>query len=147
VVDSPALAPSLDEWNDEFVASDALIARLYRADEKLVLELVEPMTSRQRAGLAAFCYRRSHLHPIGLMIAATCDQLTLVQVLGTAVGTVFFNQSRERRVVPGRPGGAPRSKVTLARFQPDPHRPYVDLDSDEPDEIETVADQRLALVD
>jgi hypothetical protein len=146
VVDSPALAPSIDSWNDEFVASDALIARLYRADEKRVLDLIEPLTSRQRAGLAAFCYRRSHLHPIGLMIAATCDQLTLVQVLGTAVGTVFFNQSRERRVAPGRPGGAPRSKVTLARFQP-PHRPYVDLDSDELDEVEAAPDQALALVD
>ncbi len=144
MVDSPALAPSFDEWNDEFVASNSLIARLYRADEKLVLELIEPLTPRQRAGLAAFCYRKSHLHQVGLTIAATCDQLTLIQVLGTAVGTVFFNQSRERKAVPGRPTGAPRSKVTLARFQPDPRRAQIDLDDDEG---EAAPVQELALVD
>ncbi len=145
MVDSPDLVPSLDEWDDEFVASESLIGRLYRADEKQVREVIAPLPLHQRAGLAAFCYRRSHLHPIGLMIASTLDLQTLVQALGTAVGTVFFNQSRERRVVLGRTTGAPRSKVTLARFKPDPRCTLVDLDEDPAQE--QAAPQELALAE
>lgn len=127
MAESPAL-PSFDDWHDEFIASDTLFNRLYRADEQTVRDVIAPLTPHQRAGLAAFCYRRSHLHPVGLIIAATCDQLTLIQVLGTAVGTVLFNQSREGRARVGRPAGAPRSKITLARRRVDAPLPQFDLD-------------------
>ena len=38
-MDSPALAPSIYEWHDEFVASDALIGRLYRAPDQVIFDL------------------------------------------------------------------------------------------------------------
>ena len=133
-MDSPALAPCADDWNDEFVASDALIGRLHRASEKAVLDIVASLAPRERAGLAAFCYRRSHLHAVGLMIAATCEQSTLIQVLGTAVGTVFFAQARERKPVVERVPGTHRPKITLAKIRIDVAPP--EADPDEPiDEI------------
>jgi hypothetical protein len=132
-----------DDWNDEFLASDELISRLYRANEQTILDVIAPLLPRQRAGLAAFCYRRSHLHPVGLTIAATCEQLTLVQVLGTAVGTVLFKQSRQRRVPAERAPGVHRPKITLSRAQVD--RRQFDLeqsdetDADVADELQVVA--------
>jgi hypothetical protein len=151
VIDSPALVLPSDEWHDEFVASDALISRLHRATEVQVLDLIASLSPHQRAGLAAFCYRRSHLHGVGLMIAATCDQVTLIQVLGTAVGTVMFNQSRERKPVPDRAPGSHRPKITLAKIQG--HVPPPDVDPDEAleESAETVAppvgEDEFALID
>ena len=118
-MDSPALAPTHDEWNDEFIASDALVGRLYRADEQTILQVIAPLAPRQRAGLAAFCYRKSHLHDVGLTIAGTCEQLTLIQVLGTAVGTVLFTQARTRRAAVNRLAGTQRPKITLAKINID----------------------------
>jgi hypothetical protein len=54
------------------------------------------------------------MHKIGLAIAATCDQETLTQALGTAFGQTLFMQSRERQVEPTRSGPS-RSKITLAK--------------------------------
>jgi hypothetical protein len=61
-----------------------------------------------------FCYRKSHLHRIGLAIAATCDENVLVQTWGTALGQTLFAQSREAPPVPQRAPGQHRSKITLA---------------------------------
>src|SRR5262245_31202938 len=119
VMDSPALEPTHDEWNDEFIASDSLVGRLYRANEQTILEVISPLEPRQRAGLAAFCYRKSHLHDVGLTIAATCDQLTLIQVLGTAVGTVLATQARARKAALDRVAGSHRPKITLAKINID----------------------------
>jgi hypothetical protein len=126
-----------DEWFDEFVASDALIGRLYRADEAVILDLVSSLQPYERAGLAAFCYRRSHLHPVGLIIASTCEQSTLMQVLGTAVGTVLFAQSRARKPVVSRVPGGHRAKITLAKIGI--ATPPPDDGLDEPVEIEEQA--------
>jgi hypothetical protein len=119
MVTTPALARSIDDWDDEFVASDSLFNSLYRADEQTILRVIAPLTQHQRAALAAFCYRRSQLHSVGLTIAATCEQLTLIQVLGTAVGTVLHNQSRQRRAPVGRAPGVHRPKITLAKLRTD----------------------------
>jgi hypothetical protein len=141
MAESPALAPSQRDWNDEFVASDVLISRLYRANEQTVLDLIARLTSHERAGLAAFCYRRSHLHSVGLTIAATCEQLTLIQVLGTAVGTVLFGQSRARRAPVDRSPGSHRPKITLARIQLDPRQ----FALNEPDETQAVREMEAAV--
>jgi hypothetical protein len=62
-----------------------------------------------------FCYRKSHLHRIGLAIAATCNESVLVQTWGTALGQALYAQSREGPPEqPQRPAGHHRSKITLA---------------------------------
>ncbi len=104
-------APQIDD--DQEVPED-LIGRLYRATESSVFEMLPDLTVQDRAYLAMFCYRKSHLHRIGLAIAATCDESVLVQTWGTALGQTLYAQSREAPPVPARAPGQHRSKITLA---------------------------------
>ena len=123
-------APQLD---DEQSVPDELIGRLYRATESSVCELLPDLTAQDRAYLAMFCYRKSHLRRIGLAIAATCDEGDLVQAWGTALGQTLYAQSRE----PPKPQRAPgqhRPKVTLASLSGNP------VMADEPDEDDAEAD-------
>ena len=76
-------APQLD---DDQTVPDDLIGRLYGASESAVADLVGDYSSDQRANLAMLFYRKAHLRPIGLAIAATCDFPTLVQVWGPTRG-------------------------------------------------------------
>jgi hypothetical protein len=124
-------SPSSAAWSDDTSAVPAeLVGRLYRASESAVLELTATFAPNDRANLAAYCYRKAHLHRIGLAIAATCDQSTLIQVFGTAVGQTLYNQSRDRPAAPERAPGAHRPKITLARLTPS--APIVpDADPDE----------------
>jgi len=115
MVATPVLAPSLPGWDDVDVIPELLIERLYRAGEGAVADLIAALSPQQRASLAVYCYRRSHLHQIGLAIAATCDQFELTRVLGTALGSALFVQARERRLAEAPVATGQRSKVTLAR--------------------------------
>jgi hypothetical protein len=152
----PAVAPvvPLAAWSDDNEVPDELVGRLYRAGETAVHELTGTFSPRERANLAAFCYRKTHLHRIGLAIAATCDQDTLMQVLGTALGTVMFGQSRERPE-PARAPGPHRPKITLAKLTSLNSRTVVvDDEVDDPDEdlpeglVQEIAhDLKPALVD
>ena len=104
-------APQIDD--DQTVPED-LIGRLYRATESSVFEMLPELSVQDRAYLAMFCYRKSHLHRIGLAIAATCDETVLVQTWGTALGQTLYAQSREAPPPPQRAPGQHRSKITLA---------------------------------
>jgi len=104
-------APQIDD--DQTVPED-LIGRLYLATESSVFEMLPDLSLQDRAYLAMFCYRKSHLHRIGLAIAATCDENVLVQTWGTALGQTLFAQSREAPPAPARAPGQHRSKITLA---------------------------------
>jgi hypothetical protein len=104
-------APQLD---DDQLVSEELIGRLYRASESTVFDLLPELTLQDRAYLAMFCYRKSHLHRIGLAIAATCDEGVLVQTWGTALGQTLYAQSREAPPAPQRVPGQHRAKITLA---------------------------------
>src|SRR5215813_14740831 len=109
---SRARPPSAANWTNEQGVPEELVGRLYRATENAVFELIDTFTPQQRANLAAFCYQKSHMHKIGLAIAATCDLDTLTQSLGTALGQTLYAQSRERQTDQIRVGHS-RSKVTL----------------------------------
>jgi hypothetical protein len=113
MVATPVLAPSLPGWDDEDVIPENLITRLYRAGEDRAVGLTAALSPHQRALIAAFCYRRSHLHRLGLAIASSCDQPTLARALGSALGATVFAQSRDRGG-PGATPGGPRAKITLA---------------------------------
>jgi hypothetical protein len=141
MVATPVLAPSLPGWEDEDVVPENLVTRLYSAGEDNAVRLTAPLTPHQRALLAAYCYRRSHLHRFGLAIASTCDQATLMRLLGTGVGTTLFVQSRERGRAPGPVSSGHRHKITLATCPglPAPLRLVV---AEEPDSDANSADDQ-----
>jgi len=105
----PGTGTLLQIDNDQAVPED-LVGRLYRATASSVLELLSDLSVEDRANLAMFCYRKSHLHRIGLAIAKTCDEVALVQTWGTSLGLALYTQSREEALAAPGPS---RSKVTL----------------------------------
>jgi hypothetical protein len=107
---------------------DELIARLHYATEDRALDLVAAFTADERASLAIFCYRKSHLRRIGLAIATTCDLNSLVQERGVILGRAVFAQCREPCEEPGRAGVRLRPKITLARSAGRHFPPLIDLD-------------------
>src|SRR5712691_844601 len=90
-----AHAPTGRQLDDDQMVPDDLVGRLYDAGESGVADAVAEFSQEQRANLAMFFYRRTHLHQIGLAIAATCDRTALVQAWGTALGPALFAQSHE----------------------------------------------------
>jgi hypothetical protein len=109
----PVHAPALPAWDDENSIPETLILRLYRVSEDTAVNLTAALSPHRRALVAAHCYRRSHLHRLGLAIASTCDRSTLMRVLGIVPGTALFVQSRSHAVAPLPP--AHRPKITLAK--------------------------------
>src|SRR5262245_35095965 len=107
-------APTASQLDDDQRVPEELVGRLYRAGEGGVMELLAGLSLRDRANLAMFCYRKSHLRRTGLAIAATCDQSTLVLAWGTALGQAIFAQSRERPAETESLSTVRRPKVTLA---------------------------------
>jgi hypothetical protein len=73
---------------------DELLGELHRANDLFIPGFVSTLAPDIRALLALFCYRRSHLHSMGLAIAASCDEDNLVWA-GGSVGTFLFVSSRE----------------------------------------------------
>jgi len=125
MVATPVLAPSLPGWDDDNIVPENLIAHLYQAGEDNAVGLTATLSPHRRALLAAYCYRRSHLHRLGLVIASTCDQPTLIRVLGRALGTTFFLQSRAHSQA-----SEARPKITLAKAARPTHLRLVVSDRD-----------------
>jgi hypothetical protein len=108
-------APTAPQLDDDQRVPEELVGRLYRAaGEGAVTELLDGLSPRDRANLAMFCYRKSHLRRTGLAIAATCDLTTLVLAWGTALGQAIFAQSRERPADTDGVAASRRPKITLA---------------------------------
>ena len=139
----PALGPAPQINNDQEVPEE-LIGRLYRATESSVFDMLPELSLQDRAYLAMFCYRKSHLHRIGLAIAATCDENVLVQTWGTALGQTLFAQSREAPPAPARAPGQHRSKITLATLGGS--SPWIAVDDDEDDADEAVGQDAVFTV-
>ena len=93
---------------------DELLGELYSASKLGLPVLVASVAPDIRAMLALFCYRRSHLHTMGLAIAASCDEGDLVRA-GGRVGAVLFARSREAPPPPPVASHyANRQNITLA---------------------------------
>jgi hypothetical protein len=76
--------------------SDDLLGRLYAAGDAARSELLAAIPVGQRALLAVFCNRRSHLRELALAAAATCRINDLIEAAGsTPVGTLLFDQTRQ----------------------------------------------------
>jgi hypothetical protein len=80
--------------SDSCPVRDELLGEMYRANEHGLARLVDTVSSDVRAMLALFCYRRSHLHPLALAIAASCTERDLVN-FGGRVGSTLYAMSRE----------------------------------------------------
>jgi hypothetical protein len=110
---------------------DELLGELYGASKLGLPALVATVPPRIRAMLALFCYHRSHLHSMGLAIAASCDEDDLVR-LGGRVGATLYTRSQEEQVPqPLASNHTNKRKITLASGQ---LRNMAPLEDDEPDE-------------
>jgi hypothetical protein len=89
-----AMLPHQHVFEDDVCpVRDELLGELYSASKVGLPVLIATVTPDLRAQLALFCYHRSHLHTIGLAIAASCDEDDLVQLGGT-VGASLYAPSR-----------------------------------------------------
>ena len=86
---------------------------LHRANDLVIPGFVYGLAPDVRASLALFCYRRAHLHSMGLAIAASCDEDNLVWA-GGSVGAFIFACSREAAPQAVLSPRADRRKITLA---------------------------------
>jgi hypothetical protein len=119
--------------------SDELVGRIYRAGPKRAGEEVAALTAAERANLAAFCYARTHLHEIGLAIAALCDLRELLDAAGTA-GSVLYTQSRSHAAAAEAEAPVTRKRaISLARFAP--MRPFTVIEGGLADADEADADE------
>jgi hypothetical protein len=85
---------SRDAFENDFCpVGDDLLGKMYRASPSGLPLLVESVSSDVRAMLALFCYRRSHLHPLALAIAASCTERELIH-FGGRVGSTLYALSR-----------------------------------------------------
>ncbi|PZA13661.1 hypothetical protein DNX69_03085 [Rhodopseudomonas palustris] len=120
--------------NDACPVREELLGQMYRANENGLPQLVDSVSGDVRAMLALFCYRRAHLQPLALAVAASCDERDLIQAGGRA-GSVLYALAHERRT-PNISNYSQRKAITLstaplASFAP------LDQDSDvEPDDSE-----------
>lgn len=74
------------------VALDVL-ALLLRSDDSQMADIIGLLPESQRASLATFCYRRSHLRSLSFQIASQCSATSLVTADG-GCGVELFDQSR-----------------------------------------------------
>ena len=124
------MQPSHDALeNDVCPVGDELLGALYRSSEHGLQALIESVPPLTRAMLALFCYRRSHLQPLALAIASSCEERDLVH-WGAALGSVLYAKARQDTSKPIATGST-RNKITL------PTKPLatfaridVDLDDD-----------------
>ena len=113
-----------------------LFGQLTQAEPKDAVEIARQLPLENRARLAAFCYGKRHLNHLGLLLAATCDRMSLRRTMGNA-GDVVFKQSRDVEKTLGEAKEkSSTSKITLATAANIvPLRPIVaDFDPEDSDE-------------
>lgn len=111
------IALALRANEDPCPIPEQLFGQLRRAPPSDAVEITKALSEPQRAQLAVFCYNKSHLHALGLMIASTCDHKALVDA-GGRMGDHIFHQSRDpsktlsAEIHP--PNFRPRKPISLA---------------------------------
>ncbi|WP_047307759.1 hypothetical protein [Rhodopseudomonas palustris] len=98
--------------NDACPVREELLGQMYRANENGLSQLVDSVSGDVRAMLALFCYRRAHLQPLALAVAASCDERDLV-VAGGRAGSVLYALAHERRA-PSVSSYSQRKAITLS---------------------------------
>ncbi len=92
-----------------------VLGAIYRADEYDLPLLLAELPDLTRAQLAAFCYRKSHTHQLGLKIARACERDDLVRAAGE-IGAVIHGQAHLKRA----PEPAPAEVPQPGRAKPAP---------------------------
>lgn len=128
--------------NDACPVNDDLLGALYRASPEGLATLMVSVPGDVRAMLALFCYRRNHLHGLGLAIAASCSERDLTEQ-GGRVGAALYMLSREappvrQLVEPGNRRGITLSTAPLRALPP------LDDDLDDEDDASGAAPSSLA---
>ncbi|MGU3469202.1 hypothetical protein ACLBXO_30625 [Methylobacterium sp. C33D] len=77
-----------------------LISALFRADDAERDRLLAPMPAYGRARIAAYCAEHARLEALGLKVARTCDEATLVRAAGETVGADLFARARVPALAP-----------------------------------------------
>jgi len=121
--------------NDACPVGDDLLGQLYRSNENGLPALMASVSSDIRAMLALYCYRRSHLHALGVAIAASCDERELSQWGGRAGATLFAISRQAPTAKPASSGH--RKSITLSTA-PLSALPAMDDIDDEADIVEPV---------
>ena len=117
--------------------SEKMFREINGAQTPNAVEIAATLPEGQRAQLAVFCYRKRHLHDLGLRIASTCGLNALLQAAGTG-GEVIFKQSRDpdatlaKETVPASHASRPITLATCVR--------QIDLGSDDEDDDDDVED-------
>src|ERR1700704_543350 len=107
------LSTRLEFADDVCPVRDELLGELHRANDLFIPGFVYGLAPDVRASLALFCYRRAHLHSMGLAIAARCEEDSLVWAGGN-VGAFVFACSRQASPREAQSPRADRRKITLA---------------------------------
>ena len=75
---------------------DELLGDLYRSHERGLADLVATVAPDVRATLALFCYRRGHLHSMGVAIAASCSEEEASSCLSEIQKSLIFKKCRRK---------------------------------------------------
>ena len=111
---------SRDAFENDFCpVGDDLLGKMYRASPGGLPLLVESVSSDVRAMLALFCYRRSHLNPLAVSIAASCTERELIY-FGGRVGSTLYALSRGPAA---RSTSSASTTASRSRFRPSRSRP------------------------
>jgi len=93
---------------------EELIRRILRAGTSAAWDIAGQLGPNERIDLATACWRRSHFHDVGLAIAALCDKESMIHRLGTVVGSILYEQSRQKSASAGPKSFSPARRITLA---------------------------------
>lgn len=102
---------------DECPIDEASFARLVKLSPAAGLDMVRALPEDIRAGLAVFCYRRTHLRRLGLTLAGSCSKKALVRESGHAGELIHMQAQNLEATLSGDRYLAPRfvrKSVTLA---------------------------------
>ncbi|GGB52485.1 hypothetical protein GCM10011316_25650 [Roseibium aquae] len=97
--------------------SEEVLRQLTAETLSQATEQARRLPSPQRSQLAVYCYRRAHLRPLGLAVAADCTREGLIKEAGYA-GNIIHQQAAERLGLPGADASLPRHgkrPVSLSR--------------------------------
>jgi hypothetical protein len=95
---------------DNCPVPEQLLGTIHRATPAEAMALARLLPDAQRAKLALFCYKRSHLRDSGLAIAVACTDGDLVKYGGVSGQALIV----QRRLPSDGPAFKPRANVTLS---------------------------------
>lgn len=108
---------------------ESMLGQLYRSSPHGLDALIETVPARTRAMLAVYCYRRAHLMPVGLAIAASCDEYDLAEYGGNLGADLFVKSRRAESINDSY--GTNRRKISLSTGPIRQLPPFVDIDDDD----------------